>query len=181
MTDDAPTPVIANAVKQSSALNPDCRGPAGLAMTDDTPTPVIANAVKQSSAPNTQVFDHASALARVNGSDVLLKRFLSLFRERNGGLVGEIDAALAGNDLETARRLAHSLKGGAGTVGLLELQDAATQLEATLTLALEGDSEPGRRGADFAQLAATWPRAMAALAEATGEPAANITEDNHEN
>ena len=114
-----------------------------------------------------EVFDLGEALLRANGNPEMLERFLRLFRERNGGIVDQIGAALAQKDLALARRLAHSLKGSAGTIGMLELSAAATRLEAALALAIEGADEPGHHGEAFERLAAAWPRAMAALAEVT--------------
>jgi HPt (histidine-containing phosphotransfer) domain-containing protein len=94
----------------------------------------------------------------------MLERFLRLFRDRNADIVTQIGAALAAQDLTTARRLAHALNGGAGTVGLTELQITAARLETTLAAALDGMDEPARRNEDFAALAAAWPPAMDALA-----------------
>jgi two-component system sensor histidine kinase/response regulator len=111
-----------------------------------------------------KVFDLAAALSRVNGDRTRLERFLRLFRELRSGSVAEIGAALAGRDMETARRLAHVLKGGAGTVGLVELEASAARLEQTLAQLLQGSDDPPRRAADFAGLAAAWTRAVDTLA-----------------
>ena len=118
------------------------------------------------------IFDLATALTRVNGDHKMLDRFLRLFRERNADIVTQIGAALAAQDLTTARRLAHALNGGAGTVGLIELQITAARLEATLAESLDGMDEP-RRNEDFAALAAAWPQAMDALAGVLEPPAAH--------
>ena len=115
-------------------------------------------------APGSEVFDLAAALGRVNGNRKMLDRFLRLFRERNAGGLEEIGAALAAQDIESARRFAHSLKGGAGTIGLLELQASAAVLEATLARSLQGTDDPLRRGEDFAALEGSWARGMEALA-----------------
>jgi two-component system sensor histidine kinase/response regulator len=114
--------------------------------------------------PGSEVFDLAAALGRVNGNRKMLDRFLRLFRERNAGGLKEIGAALAAQDIESARRFAHSLKGGAGTIGLLELQASAAVLEATLAQSLQGKDDPLRRGEDFAALEGSWARGMEALA-----------------
>ncbi len=45
------------------------------------------------------------------------------------GIFAEIGAALTPDDLPAARRLAHALKGVAGTVALVELQATASALE----------------------------------------------------
>jgi len=111
----------------------------------------------------------------VNGDEKMLERFLRMFRDRNAGIVNEIGAALAAQDLTTARRLAHSLNGGAGTVGLSELQSAAARLETALAAVREGSDDPARRSADFAALTAAWPRAMEVLAAVLEPSAAHET------
>ena len=97
----------------------------------------------------------------MNGNREMLERFLRLFRDRNSHIVAEIGAAFSQDNLQTARQLAHALKGGAGTVGLIELQAAANALEKTLAL---GEPDRIHREQDLASLQAAWPRATAALA-----------------
>ena len=89
-------------------------------------------------------------------------RFLHLFRERNAGCVDDIGAALSKLDFETARRLAHSLKSGAGTVGLVELQKAAAKLEKA-TENLQQSSDDTNRLEEFSTLETSWVRAQEAL------------------
>ena len=110
-----------------------------------------------------EVFDLAAALARVNGDRKMLNRFLHLFRERNAGSLEAIRVALAAQDIESARRFAHTLKGGAGTIGLIELQVSAAVLEATLARSLPGIDDSPRRDEDFTALEGCWVRSMAAL------------------
>ena len=124
-----------------------------------------------------EVFDPVAALGRVNGSKPMLERFLRLFRERNAGIVDQLGAALAAADLATARRLAHALNGGAGTVGLGELQAAAARLEDTLAESLQGRDHPLRRGTEYMALCAAWPRAMAALGALLDGPGASEAGD----
>ncbi|MCX7141219.1 MAG: response regulator [Proteobacteria bacterium] len=123
------------------------------------------------------VFDLAAALTRVNGESRMLERFLRLFRERNAGIVDDIGAALARQDAAAARRLAHALKGGAGTVGLIEVEAAAGRLEAALALSLEETDGPARRSAGYAALAAAWTRAGATLDALLNAPA-TLLHDN---
>jgi CheY-like chemotaxis protein len=147
---------------------------------NDRATPAVPVAAVQAGAATAiasalpaaaDIFDLAAALTRVNGDHKMLDRFLRLFRDRNADIVTKIGEALAAQDLTTARRLAHALKGGAGTVGLIELQITATRLETTLVESLDGMDESARRDEDFVALAAAWPTAMDALA-AVLEPSA---------
>ncbi len=121
------------------------------------------------------VFDHATALTRVSGNEEMLRRFLNMFRQRNADIVTQIGAALAAPDLPSARRLVHTLKGGAGTIGMMELQAGAARLEETLADALAdapGNDDQARRDAEFAALQAAWTRAMQALADLLDAPEA---------
>lgn len=129
--------------------------------------PIRAIPLPQSMPPTagSDVFDQAMALTLANGDAKRLARLLRLFCEYNSGTVAEIGAAFARDDLVTARRFAHSLRGGAGTVGLLELQAAAAAMEQTLALSLEGVNDQARCSEDLAHLAVAWQRAMAELPE----------------
>jgi two-component system sensor histidine kinase/response regulator len=117
-----------------------------------------------------RIFDHAAALSRVSGNGEMLLRFLNMFRERNADCVTEIGAALTAGELTTARRLVHTLKGGAGTIGMMELHAGAARLETTLAAAVQNDDDPARRDGEFAALQAAWTRAMQALAEVLDRP-----------
>ncbi|MFZ4536184.1 CHASE domain-containing protein [Propionivibrio sp.] len=117
-----------------------------------------------------EVFDLPLALSRVNGERILLDRFLGMFRERNADIVEKICAALDEQDVATARQLAHALKGGAGTIGMSELQAAAARLEATLAQALQGTDDPLRRSEDFTALEAAWTRTQDAFTTLLGAP-----------
>ena len=108
-------------------------------------------------------FDLAMALANFNGDQAVLKRFLRLFRERNTDTVAKIGAALEQDDLTTARRLSHTLKGGAGTIGLVELQAAAARLDKTLAESIQGTDDLSQRRDDFSTLETTWGIAMKIL------------------
>ena len=119
-----------------------------------------------------QIFDHATALTRVNGNNDMLLRFLRMFRERNANCITDIGVALAARDLQSARRLVHALKGGAGTIGMVELHAGAARLEVTLAAAVRDNDDPARRDEEFAALQGAWTRALQALAEVLDTPEA---------
>ena len=75
----------------------------------------------------------AAALARLGDNIQLYRRLLLLFHAEHEHSVQTIRAALKGNDLELGTRLAHTLKGVAGTVGADELRAAAKLLEQAIT------------------------------------------------
>jgi two-component system sensor histidine kinase/response regulator len=76
--------------------------------------------------------DSADGLRRVGGNTKLYIKLLRQFASQPADAVGEIFAALAANDAETATRLAHTLKGVAGNLGAREVQDAAAAVETLL-------------------------------------------------
>jgi HPt (histidine-containing phosphotransfer) domain-containing protein len=121
--------------------------------------------------PVTEGFDLDAALARVKGNRDMLMRFLRLFHERTGNSISEIGAALARGDLEAARRLAHALKSGAGTVGAIELHDAAARLETALSAATQ-DATATIDANAFKALEAAWSRAQSNLATLLDTPPA---------
>ncbi len=88
-----------------------------------------------SSLPGLEV---GQALARMGGHADLLLRLLGEFRARNADEVEQIRAALAG-ERETARRLAHSLKGTAAVLGANDLAEAARSLEYAIRDGLGGE------------------------------------------
>ncbi|MCB1957248.1 MAG: response regulator [Rhodocyclaceae bacterium] len=135
------------------------RAPAGVAASD--------RAAEQG---DTDMFDREAALGRVGGDARMLERFLGLFWTRNGPVRDELGTALASGDVEGARRRAHALKGGAGTVGLVELQGIARRIEVLL-------DEPGLPGVpaeactEYELLKSAWQRAESALRQTSEENA----------
>lgn len=76
--------------------------------------------------------DVADGIARVMGNGAVYRRILTRFREdyRHGATL--LRAALAGDDLRLANRIAHTLKGAAGMIGAHVLQRHAGALELAL-------------------------------------------------
>jgi len=56
------------------------------------------------------------------------RRMLALFAESHAGDAAQLGTALAANDIEAVRGLAHTLKGSAGTVGATRTAKAAADL-----------------------------------------------------
>ena len=79
----------------------------------------------------------AEVLKRVGGNEQLLRELLRDFAAHFDGAVTEIREALAQEDGERARRLAHTLKGTAGNLSAKGLQAAALALE----MAIRGGEE----------------------------------------
>jgi CheY-like chemotaxis protein len=87
-----------------------------------TGRPVILPAALES-------IDMKSALARLGDKQEFYLHLLILFRDSQAGLAQNIRSAVQKDDLVLARRLAHSLKGLAATIGADKLSAAAKNLE----------------------------------------------------
>ena len=83
--------------------------------------------------PTLPGLDTAWGLAQTGQSEA---RYLDLLRRllaEQGGALEQLTAVLAAGDTERARFLAHTLRGVAGTLGAVRLQQGAAELEASLT------------------------------------------------
>jgi two-component system sensor histidine kinase/response regulator len=75
-----------------------------------------------------RVLDHSKLLGTVNGNRELLRRLAILFLKRWPKLFGDLCSAIDDGDFASVARIAHNLRGGAGTF----LSDYATSLLARL-------------------------------------------------
>ncbi len=79
--------------------------------------------------PSIAGLDTRDGLARVGGNHALYVKLLRRFVEQQGPVVSQITGALAAGDVELAERLAHTVKGVAGSLGATQVQAAAGELE----------------------------------------------------
>ncbi|MBT7164922.1 MAG: Hpt domain-containing protein, partial [Victivallales bacterium] len=86
------------------------------------------------------VIDVDAALVPFRGDAARLRAFLRKFGENQANVAEEIRAALGAGDREGAQRLAHTLKGLAGTIGEERLQGAARAVEAALRAGGDDDN-----------------------------------------
>jgi two-component system sensor histidine kinase/response regulator len=82
--------------------------------------------------PPVDGLDSAAGLRRVRGNKTLYVKSLRQFASEQAEVVTQIHAALAKGDLESATRLAHTLKGVAGNIGAGDVQNAAAAVETLL-------------------------------------------------
>jgi HPt (histidine-containing phosphotransfer) domain-containing protein len=120
-------------------------------------------------------FDVPKALSRVNGKASLLHKLIVTFGETYADVAQDLRTHIAGGLLADARRLAHSLKGVAGSLELAEIQHAAAHVERLLAAA---EAEAARVAiADLEALLAPAIAAARSLTSGQGEttplPAAN--------
>ena len=82
--------------------------------------------------PHVPGLDSRKAMGRIGRDGDLFCKMLGWFRDGHSGNVTAIRTALAAGDRATAHRLAHSLKGAAGSIGATALFEAARRLEHAL-------------------------------------------------
>jgi PAS domain S-box-containing protein len=100
--------------------------------------PTAAPAPVEGGVPEIAGVDVAGALKRVAGNKRLYRSLLDQFATKQSDADLRITEALANGDREGAERLAHTLKGIAGNIGIGSVQAAAAKLEKAIR---EGDSE----------------------------------------
>lgn len=79
------------------------------------------------------------ALSHCMGNRTLLARMMGLFVKNEADFADKFEAAQAAHDATTMIRLAHTLKGGAETVGAMQLAAAAAELEAGCKQGADGE------------------------------------------
>src|SRR5208337_1683860 len=79
--------------------------------------------------PTIAGIDMEAGLRRVAGNRPLYMDLLRRFADRHKATPAMINEALARGELETAERLAHTVNGISGNLGVLEVQAAAGDLE----------------------------------------------------
>lgn len=89
----------------------------------------IAQQETEETLPNISELDINNALIRMGGNVKLLNKLIGRFNETQADTVIRIKEALACDDVESAKREAHTLKGLAGTIGAKVIQDHAQILE----------------------------------------------------
>ena len=108
-------------------------------------------------------FGLQAALLRVNGKASLLHKLIVTFAATYAGAPDELRDQIASGLLPDARRLAHSLKGVAGSLELPTVQDAASNLERLLAA---GETE--QAGSAIAELQVHLNPAITAARSLTG-------------
>jgi len=78
-------------------------------------------------ADDTVYIDFADGVKRVMNNSKLYVRFLTKFK--NETKLDELEAAITANDMERARNAAHTLKGVAANLSLMELYKQSLALE----------------------------------------------------
>jgi CheY-like chemotaxis protein len=88
--------------------------------------------VQEQTLPNIPDIDIRSGLSLVGGNEELYRSLLVKFYKDYGDIVTQIRDALAHENIELGTRLAHTVKGVAGTLGAKALQKAGADVEAAI-------------------------------------------------
>ena len=86
----------------------------------------------QYDVPEFDGMDTTEGLSRLGGNAKLYRDLVFRFAKDQRGAADSIDAAIELNDLETAERLSHTLKGVAGNLGAKVIQSIAARVEKSL-------------------------------------------------
>ena len=148
------------------------RHPPPAALKPASPEP-IATQTRPSSDPTSQIaqlasepgFNTAAGLASLNNKKEKYLGLLEKYIERHANGSDEIRQALATGDHEVTVRLAHSLKGAAGAMGITDTHLAAAALEQ----ALKKNVSPEEINDRLDTLAAVEARQIAAIGKALGK------------
>jgi signal transduction histidine kinase/DNA-binding NarL/FixJ family response regulator/HPt (histidine-containing phosphotransfer) domain-containing protein len=119
----------------------------GVATPDSAPAPALhppppEQADAAPHLPEIEGLDTARGLSLLRGNVETYRRMLGLFSRGHGDDAARIAAAGSAGDRETLRRIAHALKGSAGSIGAMSLAAAAAALDAALR-ANEADAVTG--------------------------------------
>ncbi len=109
--------------------------------TEATKQEIIEQSIEIETAPELEGIDAVAVVARVGGSIAAYWRLLGKFIDNQADSVGQVEVAVAEKDQELAVRVAHSLKGASGALGVLKVQELAGQLEGRLKDGLAGVEE----------------------------------------
>jgi PAS domain S-box-containing protein len=150
-TGEAPAPAGPAARAARAAPEPNAR-------TESAPRPTTAPSPSSATPLVAQLerlpgIDLPAALARLGGDAVLLRNLLRKFRSRHLDFGDLVMRAIDQGKWDEARRLAHTLKGVAATVGARGLPDLAAELETILAEHRRAEVTPALMAVQAALLA----------------------------
>jgi len=104
---------------------------------DEAPSE-LALVIEAPTLPTIEGIDRVKALQNTNGNETLARSILTKFAARSARFFVEYDAAHSAEASKDRERIAHSLKGTAGSVGAVEIETMAGQLESLLSQGNDG-------------------------------------------
>ena len=149
--------------------------PVAVAALGQTPAEVASRSAGGSSggatADATPAINLNEVRTVVGGSDAVMMRLLTKFRERAHVTLDGMRRAVEQSDWMTLKRDAHSLKGSSGYVAALALKASAEALERSANKSLQGSGTSPAEA--LANVEREMARVLVAIGEATGEPPAS--------
>jgi signal transduction histidine kinase/CheY-like chemotaxis protein len=127
-----------------------------------------AKTTDETSLPEIAGINLADGLRRLAGNRRLYRDLLGQFVAKEGGAAAQISAALESGDPKLAERIAHTVKGTAGNLGITEVQSEAQKLEKAIR---EGQDSVAALLGTFATVLGTQVHGIdQALRESTSAP-----------
>jgi PAS domain S-box-containing protein len=121
----------------------------GAPANQDFPTQHETKAARGVTIPEIEGVDVQGGLHRVAGNERLYRNLLEQFAKKQGEAAGQIETALASGDRKFAERVAHTVKGVSGNLGIERLQASAERLEKAIR---ENDAATTTALAEFGRL-----------------------------
>lgn len=108
-----------------------CRNPAGPVETPRNSAPDVSMvpAAPADSGDGEVIFAQSELLERLGGHSEIIPRFVGLFCKGAVPQIEGVGAALAAGDVDGVRRCAHAIKGAAGNISALRVQQTAAIIE----------------------------------------------------
>jgi HPt (histidine-containing phosphotransfer) domain-containing protein len=76
--------------------------------------------------------DVGAVVKRLGGNKVMVRKLLVSFAKNHSNAANEVTRLIGEGDIDTAHRIAHTLKGTAGTMGIMTVFDSAKALDTAL-------------------------------------------------
>jgi two-component system, sensor histidine kinase and response regulator len=133
--------------------------PPALVSSPQSGTPPAAFTDRELALESLDGIDVADGLKRVAGNRPLYRNLLLKFRQSQADAGPEIHQALAAGDRQRAERIAHTIKGIAGSIGAKDLQAAAAVVEQGLR-----DPNPAHTRSDLSTFETALRRVLASIA-----------------
>jgi CheY-like chemotaxis protein len=137
---------------------------------DSQPAPTPAKAADEVVLPEIAGVNQADGLKRVAGNRRLYRDLLGQFAAKQGD-AAQVSAALERGDRQLAERIAHTVKGVAGNIGITGVQSAAQKLEKAIR---EGEPGVTRLLNDFASMMGAQVQAIAQALRDTQPASAEV-------
>lgn len=84
--------------------------------------------VKNDTDSPVKVFNRSALLARIGGNEEMIPRFIDMFLESVEDCLSKLERAVSADDLDTVKKVAHTLKGVSGNIGADRMHVVAMEM-----------------------------------------------------